>query len=175
MWAAHPLPHVFSFVLTHTFFLKRRKIILIRSFSYSSFLLKLFETETLFMQICCSCESRSLLWRHSCIWLLCRLSLSCSFMVNGGGSCSSFHYRKSYAKNLSNILKNSIMAFFFISVRAWEEEFSLTPFQDLFLKLIFCLKIIFTVHSFFNNRLAERVLLSMNCHFYILIIFFKRI
>lgn len=35
-------------------------------------------------------------------------------MVNGGGSCSSFHYRKNYAENLSNILKNSTMAFFFI-------------------------------------------------------------
>lgn len=82
MWATHPSPHVFSFTLTHSFFLKR-KIILIRSFSYfySNFLLKLFDIETLLMQICCLCESRSLLWRHSCIWLLCRLSLSYSYIT----------------------------------------------------------------------------------------------
>lgn len=179
MWAAHPSPHVFSFTLTHSFFLKR-KIILIRSFSYfySNFLLKLFDIETLFMRICCLRESRSLLWRHSCIWLLCRLSLSYSYITwwMVVVLVPLFIIERTMLKICQIYWKTAqwhFSSFFFISVRAWREEFSLTLFQYLFLKLIFCLKIIFTLHSFFNNKLAERVLLSMNCHFYILTFFFK--
>lgn len=88
-------------------------------------------------------------------------------MAKGASSCSYFHYQKNYAENLLDIWKTAWWHFpSFLWGHERERSLHWLHFRTSFYNWFFCLKIILIFHSFFNNRLAERILLSANCHFY---------
>lgn len=86
----------------------------------------------------CSCKSKCPLWMRICIWLLYRQSLSCDLITCQMVVVLIFIIKRTILNIHWKYMKNSMMAFFFCSVRAWEVGTEAT--SGPFLKLISILK-----------------------------------